>query len=156
MTSDAQHVGQFLQASGEFLVTAESCTGGLVAKYITEIAGASSWYAGGWVTYSNAMKTSQLGVPEEMLQAHGAVSPHVAEAMCEGARINSGASVALSTTGIAGPTGGTEDKPVGTVFIGCATANGIDVRRFLFSGSRGQVQEQSAKAALQLLLENIS
>jgi PncC family amidohydrolase len=151
MTTDAEAISRLLGDSGGKVVTAESCTGGLIAKYITEIAGASTWYEGGWVTYSNAMKTSQLGIPEEMLQAHGAVSSQVAEAMCQGARRQSGATVSLSTTGIAGPDGGTEKKPVGTVFVGCATQSGIEVTRFLFTGNREEIQEQAAKAALQML-----
>ena len=151
MTTDAEAISRLLGDSGGKVVTAESCTGGLIAKYITEIAGASTWYEGGWVTYSNAMKMSQLGIPEEMLQAHGAVSSQVAKAMCEGARRQSGATVALSTTGIAGPDGGTEKKPVGTVFVGCATQSGIEVTRFLFTGNREEIQEQAAKAALQML-----
>ena len=153
MTSDAEAIGRLLVDSGGNVATAESCTGGLIAKYIIEIAGASSWYAGGWVTYSNAMKKSQLGVTEEMLQTYGAVSSQVAEAMCQGARKQSGATVSLSTTGIAGPSGGTAEKPLGTVFVGCETQSKIEVRRFLFSGSRKEVQEQAAVAALQLLHE---
>jgi PncC family amidohydrolase len=156
MTSDAVHVGALLKASGDVLSTAESCTGGRIAASVTDISGASSWYLGGWVTYSNAMKISQLGVPEEMLLAHGAVSEQVAAAMCEGAKKKSGATVALSTTGVAGPTGGTDEKPVGTVFIGCATEQGIEVRKCLFAGTRNQVQEQAARAALQLLHEKLS
>jgi PncC family amidohydrolase len=155
MTSDAVAIGRLLSASSDNVVTAESCTGGLIATYITEIAGASKWYVGGWVTYSNAMKKSQLNVPEELLQTYGAVSSQVAEAMCKGARKQSGATVALSTTGIAGPAGGTKEKPVGTVFVGCATESGIEVKRFLFTGNRAEVQEQTAVAALQLLHEKL-
>ncbi len=156
MISIVENVGKLLQSSDGFLATAESCTGGQIAAMFTSISGSSLWYFGGWVTYSNRMKMSQLGVPEDMLQTYGAVSPQVAEAMCVGAIKMSGATVALSTTGIAGPSGGTDEKPVGTVFVGCATGNGIDVRSFLFSGNRNQVQEQTVKAALQLLHENIS
>ncbi|MBC8200555.1 MAG: CinA family protein [Planctomycetes bacterium] len=156
MTSDVKDVGFLLCASNDKLVTAESCTGGRIATCITEIAGASSWFAGGWVTYSNALKMSQLGVAEELLQMNGAVSSQVAEAMCVGAIRQSGATVALSTTGIAGPTGGTEDKPVGTVFIGCVRASEIEVRRFLFSGNRIDVQKQATIAALKLLHELFS
>jgi nicotinamide-nucleotide amidase len=156
MTSDAKAVGLLLCASNDKLITAESCTGGRIATCITEIAGASSWYAGGWVAYSNAMKMSQLSVAEELIQTNGAVSSQVAEAMCKGAIMRSSATVALSTTGIAGPTGGTAGKPMGTVFVGCATASGIEVRRFLFLGNRDEVQKQATIAALQFLHEILS
>ena len=153
MTSDVVAIGQLLCDVNGNLVTAESCTGGLLGKYITEIAGASKWYAGGWVTYSDAMKTTQLGVSQELLQANGAVSSQVAEAMCVGARKQSGATVAVSITGIAGPLGGTQEKPVGTVFIGFATESSTEVRHYLFTGNRKEVQEQAAVATLQLLHE---
>ena len=156
MTSDVEAIGHLFCQSGSCLVTAESCTGGRIASLVTRIAGASSWYLGGWVTYSKEKKNTQLGVPEEMLQAHGAVSSQVAEAMCEGARRSSGATVALSTTGIAGPDGGTGEKPVGTVFVGCAAPSGTEVMRFLFSGTREEVQEQAVVAAMQLLRKTIS
>ncbi len=153
--TEISRVEELLIQRGDFLVTAESCTGGLIATAITKIAGASEWYSGGWVTYSNEMKITQLGVPEKMLQEHGAVSEQVAKAMCEGALEQSNATVALSTTGIAGPSGGTVEKPVGTVFIGCATKNGLCVKRFLFSGKRGEVQEQTLLSALRLLCETV-
>ena len=150
------NIGKVLQQRGELLTTAESCTGGLLAECVTAISGASKWYAGGWITYSNEMKITQLGVPEEMLQEHGAVSEQVATAMCQGAALNSGATVALSTTGIAGPSGGTNLKPVGTVFIGCVVDGEVQVKRFLFSGTRNEVREQAVIAALQLLCEMLS
>jgi nicotinamide-nucleotide amidase len=156
MTTDGKVIGDLLCALGGRLVTAESCTGGGLAAKITAISGASAWYAGGWVTYSNAMKTSQLLVPEKYIKAHGAVSSQVAKSMCVGAIKQSGASYALSTTGIAGPSGGTEEKPTGTVYIACGTVDGIDVRHCLFSGTREQVQKQSIDAALRLLFEIIS
>ena len=102
---------------------AESCTGGLVCATLTELAGSSEWFERGYITYSNEAKTECLGVPAEIIEAHGAVSEPVAKAMAEGARINSGSNVAISITGIAGPTGGSEEKPVGTVWFGWATAN---------------------------------
>ncbi len=156
MNNDVGRVAEFLQRNGATLATAESCTGGGIAVALTAISGASEWYLGGWITYSNNMKKHQLGVPEEMLHAYGAVSEQVAQAMCEGARKQSGASVALSTTGIAGPNGGTDEKPVGTVYIGCSTQEKTVVQQVLFSGSRAQIQKQTIDAALQLFLEHVS
>ena len=106
---------------------------------------------GGCVVYSNAMKTAQLGVPEALLSRHGAVSRPVAEALAAGARERSGADFALSTTGVAGPGGGTEAKPVGTVWIGLATAEGATARLASLNGSRDRVQDRSVKCALQML-----
>ena len=156
MTNDAALIGQLLCDSGLCLSTAESCTGGLIASKFTAISGASLWYAGGWVTYSNTMKTSQLLVPELLLDTYGAVSSQVAQAMCEGARKQSGTSVSLSTTGIAGPTGGTDAKPVGTVYVGCAIEEDVDVRHFLFSGTRSHIQNMAVEATLQLLIEKLT
>ncbi len=148
MTTDAKSVGALLLESGESIVTAESCTGGLVADSLTQIVGASSWYFGGWVTYSNEMKVSQLGVREELLEQYGAVSFQVAKAMCEGAAKQGGANVGVSTTGVAGPGGGSEAKPVGTVFIGCTHNGATLVQEFHFSGSRDEIRQQSSSAAL--------
>ncbi len=151
MTLGVEHIGEILQQRSDVLATAESCTGGLVAECITNIPGASAWYAGGWVTYSNEMKMNQLGVQEEMLREYGAVSEQVAIAMCQGAILQSKATVALSTTGIAGPSGGTDIKPVGTVFIGCILAGEAQVNRYLFSGTRGEVREQTVVESFRLL-----
>ena len=104
------------------LATAESCTGGLIAQKVTAIAGVSPYYLGGAVTYSNESKGRLLGVPAELIAAHGAVSPEVAAAMAEGARTRLGATIGISTTGIAGPGGGTPEKPVGLVYLGLSTA----------------------------------
>jgi PncC family amidohydrolase len=150
MTTDAMLIGQLLLERNQILATAESCTGGLLASRITAITGASKWFAGGWVTYSNQMKTTQLGIDARMIKTHGAVSWQVAEAMCEMAATKSGASVALSTTGIAGPSGGTEEKPVGTVFIGCAVDGQTQVREFRFQGDRETVQETTVTISLQM------
>lgn len=106
------------------LATAESCTGGLVASVLTDIPGSSHAYLGGWVVYANQRKTDDLGVPASVIDAHGAVSGPVAEALARGARERSGADVAVATTGIAGPGGGTQEKPVGTVWIGVAGPDG--------------------------------
>ena len=156
MTSSAFQVGKLLQASDGQLVTAESCTGGLIADSITKIPGASAWYIGGWVTYSNAMKCSQLGIDSELFESHGAVSWQVAKAMCEGAIQNSDATSSLSTTGIAGPSGGTEDKPVGTVFIGCTVENMLQVREFRFSGSRNEIRSSTVAAAFEMICQQLS
>lgn len=140
---------------GLTLTTAESCTGGLIGSYLTDVAGSSAAYLGGWVTYSNAMKSAQLGVPAELLVEHGAVSEPVARAMAEGALENAGADLAVGVTGIAGPGGGTADKPVGTVWIGLAHRDGgsitTEALRFNMFGERDMIRDRSAKAALQLL-----
>ena len=134
MTSCALQVAELLQAIDGQLTTAESCTGGLIAECITQIPGSSEWYVGGWVTYSNAMKSSQLGVEQELIETHGAVSWQVSMAMCEGAIQNSGATASVSTTGIAGPTGGTEDKPVGQFLLVVALATRRTSEGFVFQG----------------------
>jgi nicotinamide-nucleotide amidase len=134
------------------LATAESCTGGLVGRLITDVAGASAVYRGGWVTYADEAKTQQLGVPAELIREHGAVSDVVVRAMARGALKQSGARLAVAITGVAGPGGGTVDKPVGTVWVGVAGGNGEDEAwRFHLPGSRAMVRDRAAKAALQLL-----
>ncbi|MEX1018000.1 MAG: competence/damage-inducible protein A [Phycisphaeraceae bacterium] len=148
-----------LQKRGRRLVTAESCTGGLVGKMLTDVAGSSQAYLGGWVTYSNLFKLEQLGVSRDDLDAHGAVSEPVARAMAEGAlRHARPADVSLSITGIAGPDGGTPDKPVGTVWLGMAMRDERepDTLRtralcLQLSGNRDGVRDRAAKCALQLL-----
>ena len=137
------------------VAVAESCTGGLVADAITDIAGSSGYFAGGLVSYSNDAKERLLGVPGEVLAAHGAVSAQVARAMAEGVRDRFGTSVAASVTGIAGPDGGTDAKPVGLTYVAVADADGIDVRRHLWSGDRAANKVSSAAAVLELLLERI-
>ena len=148
----ATRVGQALKSRGLMLTTAESCSGGGVAQAITEIAGSSAWFDCGFVTYSNASKMALLDVPASVLQAHGAVSVETAAAMSQGALRNSDAQVALSTTGIAGPDGGTPDKPVGTVCFGWAQEEKLMVERVLFSGDRHAVRVQSVEHALRGLL----
>jgi PncC family amidohydrolase len=135
--------------------TAESCTGGLVAHAITEIAGSSAYFRGGFVTYADDVKYAQLGVAQELLDAHGAVSAQVARAMAEGARVRLGASVAVAITGIAGPGGGSDEKPVGLTYVGVADGAGADVRRHLWAGDRSANKRDSAVAALELLLERL-
>jgi PncC family amidohydrolase len=140
---------------GVTVAVAESCTGGLVADAITDIAGSSGYFAGGVVSYSNEAKESLLGVPAPVLDAHGAVSAQVARAMAEGARERFAVSVAASVTGIAGPDGGSEAKPVGLTYVAVADADGVDVRRHVWSGDRAANKVSSATAVLELLLERV-
>ena len=135
------------------LVTAESCTGGLIAGLLTEIAGSSDVVERGFVVYSNEAKLSLLGVPAHIIEHHGAVSEATARAMAEGALRNSLADIAVSVTGIAGPGGGSAEKPVGLVHFGCASRHGETVhRRFVFAkANRGEVRLRSVTAALDLI-----
>lgn len=137
------------------VTTAESCTGGLIASILTELAGSSQWFERGFVTYSNASKEALLGVPHATLEAYGAVSEPVARAMAEGALARSQASLALAVTGVAGPGGGTDAKPVGTVCFAWATDEGADgaaprivVETRRFAGDRHAVRQQTALHAL--------
>ena len=140
-----------LREAGLTVVTAESCTGGLVSAALTAVPGSSESVLGGFVTYSNGMKTSLLGVPEGVIASVGAVSEACAEAMAVGALRASGAELALSLTGIAGPGGGSAEKPVGLVFIGGARRGGpVVVQRHVFPGDRDAVRAASVEAALRL------
>ncbi len=138
-----------LKARGETAATAESCTGGLIGKMITDIPGSSAVYWGGFVTYSNEAKVKLLGVREETLSIHGAVSEETVKEMAEGARQRSGASLGIAVSGIAGPEGGSAEKPVGTVWIG-ASYGGGDARaaHFLFSGGRDMIRRRATAASL--------
>lgn len=133
--------------------TAESCTGGLVAAALTDVPGVSACYLGGVVSYANSVKEGVLGVPASVLETVGAVSSECAEAMARGVREKLGADLAVSTTGIAGPGGGTAAKPVGLVYFGVATATGARSVRHVFAGDRAAVRAQAAETALSLLLE---
>jgi len=136
------------------IVTAESCTGGLIAAACTAIAGSSDWFERGFVTYSNEAKAELLGVPMALIEAHGAVSDEVARAMAEGALLNSHAQLAVAVTGIAGPSGATPGKPVGTVWLAVAQAGEAAQAELLtLAGDRAAVREQSVQRALQRLLE---
>ncbi|MFA6029509.1 MAG: competence/damage-inducible protein A [Elusimicrobiota bacterium] len=141
-------LGERLRALGWRLGAAESCTGGLLSKRLTEVSGSSSYYLGTVVAYDDRVKTALLGVPRVVLRRSGAVSAPCARAMAEGARARLGADAAVSLTGVAGPTGGTPGKPVGLVYIGLALPGRTLVRRFLFPGSREQVRERSTTNAL--------
>ncbi len=140
-----------LRARGLTLATAESCTGGLVAARLTEVPGSSDVFLGASVAYSNELKAGQLGVPEELLATHGAVSAEVAAAMAQGARARLGADVAVAVTGVAGPGGGTETKPVGLVFLHAAGPAGELARRLDFPGDRETIRRRSTVAALHLV-----
>jgi nicotinamide-nucleotide amidase len=139
-----------LARTGSTLATAESCTGGLIAQMLTAIPGVSSAYMGGAVTYSNESKTILLAVPAGLIAAHGAVSPEVAAAMADGVRTRLGASLGISTTGVAGPAGGTPEKPVGLVYLGLATSHGTQTRRLDMGPERPRdfIQMLASKAAL--------
>ena len=141
-----------LRARGRTMAVAESCTGGLVGSMVTAVPGSSDSFLGGWITYSDGQKTRQLGVPEDLLRRHGAVSGEVVGAMAQGACARSGASLAVAVSGIAGPGGGSEAKPVGTTWIGVHDAAGsaTAARRFEFPGPRDVVRDRAAKTALQL------
>lgn len=132
---------------------AESCTGGLVAAAITEVPGSSGYFLGGIVAYANSAKEALLGVPAATLAAHGAVSAQAARAMAQGAQARFGATIAAGITGIAGPDGGTAEKPVGLVYVGLAGARGVDVRRLQLAGDRAAIREGAARAALEWLIE---
>jgi nicotinamide-nucleotide amidase len=148
----ARMVGEALKAQGLKLVTAESCTGGWVAMELTAIAGSSDWFERGYVTYSNAAKREDLGVAEATLQRHGAVSEPTAREMAAGA-LKRGGQVALAITGVAGPTGGTPAKPVGTVCFSWARGGKMVSATKLFDGDRESVRRQSVLHALQGVLE---
>ncbi len=148
-------VGRLLRKQHATVAAAESCTGGLIAARLTEQGGSSDFFLGGYVTYSEAQKTEILGVGRELLQKHSAVSEPVAAAMAEGARKRSGAIYALSTTGYAGPSGGTEFDPVGTVYIGVAGPDKTRVIRVRYGGDRGRIRALATQGALDLLRKTL-
>jgi nicotinamide-nucleotide amidase len=152
----SERVGQKLRGAGRRLATAESCTGGWVAKACTDVAGSSQWLECGFVTYSNAAKMRDIGVTERTLVDHGAVSEATVREMAAGALRVSGADVAVAISGIAGPDGGTPTKPVGTVWFGLAWKRGEEVaviaERQLFGGDRELVRRCSVKRALEMVL----
>lgn len=148
-------VANRLTESGQRLATAESCSGGLLAHRITNIAGSSLYFMGGVVTYSNEAKAELLNVSIDDIDQHGAVSETVARQMAQGARRCFGAEWGIGITGIAGPAGGTEEKPVGLVYIAVAGAAETHVTRNFFSGTRESIKEQTADKAFELLLEQL-
>jgi len=152
----AQELGSALLARGEWLAVAESCTGGWLAQSVTAIAGSSGWFDRGFVTYSNGAKVDMLGVPDTTLERHGAVSEATARAMAQGVLAHSRADWAVAITGIAGPSGGSAEKPVGTVcFAWAAQEQGCEAQTCHFAGDRAAVREQSVRHALTGLLQRL-
>lgn len=143
-------------ARGVTVATAESCTGGGIAREITSISGSSGYFLGGVVAYANDVKHRVLGVPEDVLENPGAVSEACARAMVEGVRSSMGADVAVSTTGVAGPLGGTARKPVGLVYIGVGSVGGVVVEEHVFTGDRAAVIEAATGRALELLIGKVA
>jgi nicotinamide-nucleotide amidase len=135
------------------IATAESCTGGLISKSLTDIAGSSDWFECGFVTYSNAAKTNMIGVPESVISEYGAVSEAVANAMANGALRYSVADCSIAVTGIAGPTGSSPGKPVGTVWIAVAIESQIFTQKYLFTGDRDAIRQATMCQAMQNLLQ---
>ena len=153
----AQFVGQVMQAQQKRLVTAESCTGGWIAQALTDVPGSSLWFDRGFVTYSNAAKIQMLGVNPKTLEHYGAVSAQTVTEMVEGALLHSDADIAIAVTGVAGPSGGTEEKPVGTVFIAWASkVAGYKVIQESLSGDRQAIRRQTVILALKGLTDSIS
>lgn len=148
-------IADALRGRGQMMAAAESCTGGLIAGACTEISGSSDWFERGFVTYSNAAKSELLGVPAALIQEHGAVSEAVARAMAAGAVANAHAHWSVAVTGIAGPTGGSAGKPVGTVWFGWATPSGVDTEHCHFEGDRNAVRQATVKHALAGLLQRL-
>lgn len=151
----ARKLGEGLKARGEVLVTAESCTGGWAAQAVTAVAGSSEWFERGFVTYSDAAKRELLGVKASTLKNHGAVSEETAREMAQGALERSRATVALAVTGIAGPSGGSREKPVGMVCFAWAGKHGVRSETRRFSGDREAVRRQSVIRALEGVLETL-
>nr|WP_257603889.1 nicotinamide-nucleotide amidohydrolase family protein [Pseudomonas tolaasii] len=152
ITQLAAELGRRLQVLNAHVTTAESCTGGGIAEAITRIPGSSAWFEAGYVTYSNRQKTRQLGVPEELFAKVGAVSQEVVEAMVRGAQEKSLARFAVAVSGVAGPDGGSPDKPVGTVWLAFGVGEAVTAERAHFTGNRDEVRRQTVKAALEGLL----
>lgn len=145
-----------LRGRGWTLATAESCTGGLLGDALTDISGSSAVYLGGVVAYANSAKIALLGVPQAVLDSVGAVSPETAAAMAAGACRQFGAQVALATTGIAGPGGGSPEKPVGLVYLGLATPDGVWTERHIWPGDRRANKVHSAERALAWAIEHLA
>lgn len=152
----ARELGMLLQRRGLSLAAAESCTGGWVAKLITDVAGSSGWFDRGFVTYSNTAKTDMLGVSEQTLREHGAVSHAVVVEMAEGALARSHADVSVAISGVAGPDGGTPEKPVGMVWLAWARrGDAVDAECHQFEGDRRSVRLQAARTAVQGLIQRL-
>ncbi|HTF04928.1 MAG TPA: competence/damage-inducible protein A [Bacteroidia bacterium] len=149
-------VGKMLSERQQTIATAESCTGGYIAHLITAVPGSSAYYLGSTLTYAYEIKTSLLGIPQEMMTKHGAVSEEVVKAMAKNVREKLGSDYSISTSGIAGPTGGTPDKPVGTIWIAVASKDGVEAKMFQFGDNRERNIERTAQAALMMLRNSIA
>ncbi len=152
----AARLGERCLARGIRLSTVESCTGGFVGHVITETPGSSAYYLGGFVTYSDQLKQDLVGVSADVLASHGAVSAQTALAMATGGRARTGADIGASVTGIAGPDGGSPDKPVGLTYVAVADAGGTQVRRHVWTGTRTENKRASAQALVELILERLA
>lgn len=148
-------IGDLMRKKGWTLSIAESCTGGLICDRITDISGSSDYFMGGMVTYSNESKERLLGVPRKDIERYGAVSAQVARKMAQGVRKTFGTTFGLSTTGIAGPTGGSNEKPVGLVFIGLSDGKRTIIKKVIFKGSRREIKKGSAQRSLNELYDFI-
>lgn len=154
--SIAEAVVHELKRQVRRLAVVESCTGGMLGSMVGDVAGASDVFEGGWITYSNGMKNREVNVPASLIAEHGAVSGQVSAAMADGGRKASGVDYCLAVTGVAGPGGGTAEKPIGTVWVALSTGGGTDVRRFKMAGDRSAVREWSARSALAMLWFHLS
>ena len=154
--SAEERIVRKLKEKGWHVTCAESCSGGMIASRLVNVAGVSDVFGESYVTYANSAKHKLLGVSPEALQTYGAVSPQVAEQMARGAAMQAGAQVSVAVTGIAGPDGGTSEKPVGLVYIGCFVDGKVFVTRNLFQGNRTEVRSQTTEAALSQLLKQLS
>jgi nicotinamide-nucleotide amidase len=152
LVTSAEQLAQLLPARGWMLATAESCTGGMIAAACTDLAGSSNWFERGFVTYSNEAKAEMLGVEPALIEAHGAVSEAVARAMASGAVRHSRARVSVAVTGVAGPTGGSKEKPVGTVWFGFMVDGELTSETRLFDGDRAAVRSATVDHALDALV----
>lgn len=148
-------VGMYLVMRQKTIAVAESCTGGLLSERLTRVPGSSGYFLGGAVCYSNGLKTKLAGVPADLIQTNGAVSKPVAQALAEGIRLRTGASIGVGVTGIAGPAGGTAEKPVGLVFIALADERGTQIREFRFPGDRDRIRNWATTAALEIIRRRI-
>lgn len=151
-----EQLASTLLARGWMVATAESCTGGMIAARCTDLSGSSQWFERGFVTYSNAAKSELLGVPAELIAQHGAVSEAVACAMADGALRHAHAQVSVAVTGIAGPTGGSADKPVGTVWFAWCVNEQLSSERRVFDGNRAAIREATVAHALQGLIKRLA
>ena len=151
-----QQLGELLIKNKFHIATAESCTGGLIAHRITNVPGSSEYFERGVIVYSNEAKMELLNVPSETLERYGAVSPETARAMADSIKALAKTELGLAVTGIAGPSGGTPDKPVGLVYIALAAPDGTECNEFRFKGTRAEIKDQTADAALRLLMDYLA